>query len=228
MQKMQEMWVWSLGREGPLEYKMATPPQYSCLENSMDRGAWWAIVHGVVKSWTWLSTLACTYACKFLLIEIYNLINIKQHISSVTQSCATPCSPMDCSTPCFLVHLQFLELAQTHVHWVSGDIQPSHPLLSPSPPVFSSSQHQDLFQEVSSSYQVAKVLELQLQHQSFQWIFRADILYDGLLGSPCCPGDFKSLPQPHSSKASIFFGAQFSLWSNSHIIDNYWKKHSFD
>ena len=94
MQKMQEMWVWSLGREGPLEYKMATPPQYSCLENSMDRGAWWAIVHGVVKSWTWLSTLACTYACKFLLIEIYILINIKQHISSVQFSHPVMCNSL--------------------------------------------------------------------------------------------------------------------------------------
>ena len=83
--------------------------------------------------------------------------------------------PMDCSTPGFPVHHHLPELPQTHVHWVSDAIQPSHPLSSPSP-AFNLSQHQCLFQWVSSSHQVAKVLELQLQHQSFQWIFRADFL----------------------------------------------------
>ena len=96
--------------------------------------------------------------------------------SSVTQSCATLCNPMDCSSPGFPVHQQLQEFAQTPVHRVSDAIQPSHPLLSPSPPDFNLSQHQDLFQWVSSSHQVARVLELQLQHQSFQWIFRIDFL----------------------------------------------------
>ena len=73
---------------------------------------------------------------------------------------------MDCSTPGFPVHHQFPELAQTHVHQVSDAIQPSYPVLSPSPPAFNLSQHQGLFKWVSSSHQVAKVLELQLQHQS--------------------------------------------------------------
>ena len=97
-----------------------------------------------------------------------------RYISSVTQSCPTLCNPMDCSTPGFPVH-QFPELAQTHIHWVSDAIQPSHPL-SPSPPDFNLSQHQGLFKGVSSSHQGAKVLEFQLQHQSFQWIFRTDFL----------------------------------------------------
>ena len=97
-------------------------------------------------------------------------------ISSVTQSCPTLCDPMDCSTPGLPVHHQLTELTQTHVHWVSDAIQPSHPLLSPSPPAFSLSQHQGLFQGVSSLHQVAKVLELQIQHQTFQWIFRTDFL----------------------------------------------------
>ena len=66
------------------------------------------------------------------------------------------------------IHHQLLELTQTHVYQVGDAIQPSHPLLSPSPPTFNLSQHQGLFQWVSSSYQVAKVLEFQLQHQSFQ------------------------------------------------------------
>ena len=96
--------------------------------------------------------------------------------SLVTQSCLTLCNPMDCSSPGFPVHHQLLELTQTHVHWVSDAIQPSHPLSSPSPPAFNLSQHQSLFQWVCSSHEVAKVLELQLWHQSFQWIFRTDFL----------------------------------------------------
>ena len=75
----------------------------------------------------------------------------------------------------------------THVHQVSDAIQPSHPLSSPSPPAFNLSYHQGLFQWVISLHQVDKVLELQLQHQSFQWILRTDFLQDGLVGSPCSP-----------------------------------------
>ena len=96
--------------------------------------------------------------------------------SSVTQLCPTLCDPMDCSTPGLPVHHQLPEFTQTNVHWVGDAIQPSHPLLSPSSPDFNLSQHQGLFQGVGSSYQVAKVLELQLQHQSLQWIFRTDFL----------------------------------------------------
>ena len=96
--------------------------------------------------------------------------------SSVAQSYLTLCNPMDCSTPGLPVHHQLPELTQTHVHRVSEAIQPSQPLSSPSPPALNLSQHHGLFQWVSSSYQVAKVLEFQLQHQSFQWIFRTDFL----------------------------------------------------
>ena len=96
--------------------------------------------------------------------------------SSVTQSYLTLFDPMDCSMPGLPVLHQLPEPAQTHVHWVSDAIQPSHPLSSPSPPAFNLSQHQGLFQWISSSKQVAKVLEFQLQHQSFQWIFRTDFL----------------------------------------------------
>ena len=94
--------------------------------------------------------------------------------SSVAQLCLTLCHPMDCSMPGFSVLHQLPELAQTHVHRVGDAIQPSHPLSSASPLVFSLSQYQSLFQWVSSSHQVAKVLELQLQHQYVQWIFRID------------------------------------------------------
>ena len=95
---------------------------------------------------------------------------------SVAQWCVTLCNPMDCSTPGFLVHHQLLEPTQTHVHHISDAIQSSHPLLSPSPPALNLSQHQSLFKWVSSLHQVAKVLKFQLQHQSFQWIFRSDFL----------------------------------------------------
>ena len=96
--------------------------------------------------------------------------------SSIAQSCLTLCDPVDCSTPGLPVHHQLLEFTQTYVHWVGDAIQPSHPLLSPSPPAFNLSQHQGLFKWVSSSHQVVKVLELQLQHQSFQWTPRTDLL----------------------------------------------------
>ena len=89
--------------------------------------------------------------------------------SSVSQSCPTLCDPMNRSSPGLPVHHQLLEFTQTHVHWVGDAIQSSHPLLSPSPPALNFSQHQGLFKWVRSSHQVAKVLEFQLQHQSFQW-----------------------------------------------------------
>ena len=96
--------------------------------------------------------------------------------TSVTQSCPTLCSPMDCNTPGLPVQNQLPEFTQTHVCWVGDAIKPSHPLSFLSPPTFNLSQDQGLFKWVSSSHQVAKVLEFQLQHQSFQWIFRTDFL----------------------------------------------------
>ena len=88
--------------------------------------------------------------------------------SSVAEVCLTLCGSMDCSMLGFPVHHQLPELAQTYVHRVSDAIQPSHPLSFPSPPAFNLCHHQGLFQGVSALHQVAKVLELQLQHQSFQ------------------------------------------------------------
>ena len=95
--------------------------------------------------------------------------------SSVTQLCLTLCDPIDRSMTGLPIYHQFPEFTQIHVHWVSDAIQPSHPLSSPYPRTFNLSQHQGLFKWVSSSHQVAKVLEFQLQHQSFQWIFRTDL-----------------------------------------------------
>ena len=95
---------------------------------------------------------------------------------------------INCSTPGFPVLHHLLEFAQTHVPWVGDAIQPSHPLSSPSP-AFNLSKNQGLFQWVSPSHQVAKVLELHLQYQSFQWIFGVDFYQDWLVCSPCSPRD---------------------------------------
>ena len=134
-----------------------------------------------------------------------NMGYVSTSVNSVAQSCPTLWDPMDCSMPGFPVHDQLPELTQTYVHWVGDAIQPSHPLLSASPPAFNLSQHQCLFKWVSSSHQVSKVLEFQLQHQSFQWIFRTDFLKDGLVGSPCSPRDsqeFSPTPQFKSINSS--------------------------
>ena len=96
--------------------------------------------------------------------------------SLVTQSCPALCNPMNRRTPGLPVHHQLPEFTQTHAHWVSDAIQPSHPLSSPSPPAPNPSQRQGLFQWVSSLHEVAKVLEFQLQHQSLQWTPRTDLL----------------------------------------------------
>ena len=148
--------------------------------------------------------------------------------SSVTQSFLTICDSMDCSTPGLPVYHQLLEFTQTCLHWVSDAIQPSHPLSSPSPPAFNLSQHQGLFQWVSSLHEVAKVLAFQLQHQSFQWIFRIDFLSDWLVGSPCSPRDSQeSSPTPqfksiNSSVFSLLYGPTLTS------LHDYWKNHSFD
>ena len=112
---------------------------------------------------------------------------------------------MNCSTPGFPVHYQLPEFTQTHVHRVRDAIQPSHPLSSPSPLTFNLSQPQGLFKWVSSSHQVSKILEFQLQHQPFQWIFRTDFLWNWLVWSPCSPRDSQEsslAPQFKSTKSS--------------------------
>ena len=125
---------------------------------------------------------------------------------------------MDRSMPGFPVLHHLPEFIQTHVHWVGDAIQPSHPLSSPSPPAFNLSQHQSLFQWVSSLHHVVKVSGLQLQHQSFQWIFRVHFLLDWLVWFPCCPRV--------SQESSL--APQFESISSSASINDYWKNHSFD
>ena len=120
------------------------------------------------------------------------------------------------------------EFSQTHVHQVSDAIQPSHPLSSPSPPAPNPSQHQSLFQWVNSSHEGAKVLEFQLQHQSFQTNPRADLLQNGLVGSPCSPRDSQeSSPTPqfksiNSSALSLLHSPTLTS------IHDHWKNHSLD
>ena len=112
---------------------------------------------------------------------------------------------MDRSMPSLPTHHQLPEFTQTHVHWVSDVIQPSHPL-SPSLAI-NLSQHQSLFKKVSSLHQVAKVLEFQLQYQSLQWIFRTDFLQNGLVWSPCSPSNSQEsppTPQLKSINSSVF------------------------
>ena len=118
---------------------------------------------------------------------------------------------MKCSTPGLSVHHKLPEFTQTHAHRVGDAIQPSHPLSSPSPPTPNPFQNQGLFQWVNSSHEVAKVLELQLQHHSFQWMSRTDLLQDGLVGPPCSPRDSQEYsPTPwlksiNSSTLSFFY-----------------------
>ena len=104
--------------------------------------------------WPWINH-ECLWTCVSLHIVWWWSVQF----SSVTQSCPTLCDPMNCSTPGLPVRHQFPESTQTHVHRVSDAIQPSHPLLSPSSPALKLSQHQGLFQWVSSSHEVAKVLQ---------------------------------------------------------------------
>ena len=136
-------------------------------------------------------------------------------VSSVAQSCPTLCDPMNCSTPGLPVHHQLPEFTQTHVHRFNDAIQPSHPLLSPSPPAPNPSQHQSLFQWVNSSHEVPKYCSFSFsiipsKEHSGLISFRMDWL--DLLA---VQGTLKCLPQQHSSKASILqcsalFTVQFS------------------
>ena len=134
--------------------------------------------------------------------------------SSVAKSCLTLCSSMDCSTPGFPVHHQLPELTETHVHWISDVIQPSHPLSSHSPPAFNLSQHPGLFQWVSSSggqsigaSASASVLPMNIQNWfPLEWTGWISLQSKGL----------SSLLQHHSSKASIIQRSAFFMVQLSH------------
>ena len=124
---------------------------------------------------------------------------------------------MNRSTPGLPVHHQLPEFTQTHIHRVGDAIQPSHFLSFPSPPAPNPSQCQGLFQWVNTSHEVSKVLEFQLQHQSFQWTPKTDLLSDGLVGSPCSPRDSQESSPTPQSKASIFQCSAFFTVQLSHL-----------
>ena len=166
-------------------------------------------------------------------VRSHKRTNVQRHRSirlanaelfSSVQLCPTLWDPMKCSMSGLPVHHQLPEPTQTHVHWVADAVQPSHPLSTPSPPALNLSQHQGLFKWVSSLHQVAKVLEFQLQYQSFQWTPRTDFLQDGLVGSPCSPRDFQeSSPTPQFksiNSSALSFLHSPTLTS----IHDYWKK----
>ena len=145
-------------------------------------------------------------------------------LSSVQFSCSVvfnslqPHKSQHARPPC---PSQLPKFAQTHVHRVSDAIQPS-------PPVSNPSQHQSLFRWVNSSHEVAKVLDFQLQHHSFQRNPRADLLQNGLVGSPCSPRDpQESSPTPHF-KSINSLGLSFLHSPTLTSIHDYWKNHSLD
>ena len=167
------------------------PLQDSCLENPRDGGAWWAAVYGVAQSRTWLKWLRSSSSSS----SVQSLSHVRLFV-----------------TPWIAAHQASLsitksqvEFTKTHVHRVGDAIPPSHPLSSPSFPAFNLSQHQGLFQWVSSLHQVAKVLEFQFQHPFFQWIFRIDFLQDWLVWC-----SFSSRDSQESSPTPQFTPLRFS------------------
>ena len=147
-------------------------------------------------------------------IEWRSYLEMYQCCCSVTKTFLTLCDPVDCSTPGFPVLHYLQDFAQTHVHWVGDAKQLSHPLSPPSHPAINLSQHQGLFQWVGSWHQVAKVLELQLQHQFFQWgliSFRID-WFDFL----AVQRTLKSLLRHNNLKASFLRRSAFFMVQLSH------------
>ena len=197
---MQEMKLWSLGQEDPLEKGMAIHSSILAWRIIMVKGVWWATVHGFTKSRTRLSFYYIRVYLDSFLKKWDNCNPLQEDFFQFTfwfrspspmlifilalctfssvqlLSCMQLCNPMNHSTSGLHVHHQLPEFTQTHVHQVGDAIQPSHPLPSTSPPAPNPSQHQGLFKWVNSSHEVAKVLEFQLQRQSFQWTPRTDLL----------------------------------------------------
>ena len=143
----------------------------------------------------------------------------------VAQSCLTLCNPMDCSTPGLPVPHHLPDFAQAHAHCISDAVQPSHLLTPSSPSALSLSQHQGLFHWVICLHQMTKILELQLQHQSFQRILRVDLPWGWLVWSPCCPRDFQEsspAPQLEDINALVFYLYSPALTT----VRDHWEDHS--
>ena len=139
------------------------------------------------------------------------------------------CSPMDCSMPGFLVHHQLPKLAQTHVHWVSDAMPPSHPLSSPSPPAFNLSQNQGLFQWEGSSHQCGQSIGVSVSASDLPVNIQGwfPLLLTGFI-SLQSKGVVKSPLQYHSPKASILRHSVFFYCPAVTSVHDYWKNHSFD
>ena len=175
-----------------------------------DRKAWCAAVHQVIKSRTRLSDWTITTDPILNWVVLSTWCGESNQFSSVTQSCPTLCEPLNCSTQGFPVQHQTPELSQTHVHPVGDNIQPSHPLSFPSPPAFNLSPVPESFpfsqffssggQSISLSKEYSGLISFRMD-----WFnLRAD------------QGTLKGVLQ-HRSGINMFFSAQISLWSNSHI-----------
>ena len=211
---MQVTWVWSLVRKVSWSRKWQPTPvflpgKFHGRRSLAGYNPWgprvrhkWATEH-VLFTIIWSSDL--NFIVKYT--------DIVQFSHSVVSNSFRPCGLQHARFP---VHHQLRELIQAHVHQVGDAIQSSHPLLSPSPPAFKLSQYQSLFQWVSSLHQVAKLLEFQFQHQSFQWIFRTVSFRMYWLDVLSVQGTLKSLLQHHSSKASILWRSAFFIVQLSH------------
>ena len=145
----------------------------------------------------------------------------------VAQFCLTLCDLMDCSTPGLSVPHHLPKFAQVHVHCIGDAIQSSHPLTPSSPFALNLPQHQGLFQWVGCSHQMTKILELQLQHQSFHYLGLISLKTDWS-DLPAVQGTFRSL-QHHSSKASILWHSAFFMVQLLQLyVTNHWEDHSLD
>ena len=147
--------------------------------------------------------------------------------SSVTQLCPTLCNPMNRSPPGLPVHHQLLEFTQTHVHRVGDAIQPSHPLSSPSPPAPNPSQHQSfpvsqLFASGGQSIGVSALASVLPKNT------QTDLLWNGLVGSPCTPRDSQESSPTLQFKSSNSLALSFLHSPTLTSIHDYWKNHSFD
>ena len=169
-------------------------------------------------------SIKISFSQAICLRKLVIMLSSVQFSPTVVSNSLQPHEPQHARPPC---HHQLQESTQTHVHQVSDAIQPSHPLSSSSPAP-NPSQHQGLFKWVSSSHQVAKVLEFQPQHQCFQWIPRTDLLQDGLVGSPWSPRDSQeSSPTPQfKSRNSSALSFLYSPTLTS--IHDHWKNHRLD
>ena len=194
---------------------------------NLEKRYWWTYLQGRNRDTDIENELVDTVGAERMgwtesRIDIYTLCCC----CTATKSCPTVCDSMNCSMPSFPALDDLPESAQTHVHWVSDAIQPPHPLSSPSSLALNLSQHQGLFQWVSFSHQVAKVLEL--QHQSFHWTPRTDLLQIGLVGSPCSPRDSQeSSPTPQFKSINSLVLSLLHCPTLTPIHD-YWKNHSLE